>query len=90
MTGLDFSSVAAAVVTITQIVMKLLEGPLADFAGKWRLVIVTGLSLVLSVATGMFAGMTFLAALSTGAGLAALQVFAHQIYTQFFTTEAPK
>jgi low affinity Fe/Cu permease len=85
---LDFSSVSAIVITVTQILMQVLSGPLAEVAGKWRLLIVTGLSLVLAIATGLTAGMTFVAALLSGAGLAALQVFVHQIYTQFFQKAA--
>lgn len=81
-------SLIAIVITITQLLMKLLEGPLADVAGKFKILIVTGLSLVLAVATGVATGMSLLESLLAGGGLAALQVFIHQIYVQFFQKSA--
>jgi len=82
------ASTIAIVVTITQVLMKLLEGPLANVAGKFKLVIVSALSVVLAVATAMAAGTDLVTALFTGAGLAAVQVFLHQVYVQFFTKAA--
>lgn len=78
----------AIVITVTQFLMKLFEGPLANVAGKYKLVIVSALSVVSAVATAMAMGTDLVNALFTGAGLAAVQVFLHQIYVQFFTTKA--
>ena len=57
--------------------------PLASFAGKYRLLIVLGLTVAASVVGLMSQGVTFFAALVNGATLSALQVFAHQVYKQF-------
>ena len=80
-------SVVAIVISITQILMALLNGPLENVAGKYKLLLVTFLSLVLAVASGISTGMDLGTALFTGAGLAALQVFGNQVWKQFFAKE---
>jgi hypothetical protein len=77
-------TVPLIVVAVTQFLMQAFSGPLAALAGKWRLLIVTGLSLITAVASGVTTGMSLGSALLSGAGLAALQVFGHQLYVQFF------
>lgn len=72
------------VVGAAQILMRLFQTPLANFTGKVRLVAVAFFSLVGAVAAGMTGGISVLGSLLSGAGLAAIQVFIHQIYTQFF------
>lgn len=70
---------------IAQLVMAGFQTPLADMAGKWRLLIVAAVSLVATVLGGMVAGLSVIGALGSGAGLVALQVLASQIWKQFFT-----
>lgn len=73
----------AAVAAVVQIVMLFFKSTLSGFAGKYRLLIVTGLTVVASVVGLMGQGMTLTAALLNGATLTAVQVFAHQLWKQF-------
>lgn len=70
-------------VLITQVLMFLARSPLADLAGKWKLAIVTGVSLLATVIAGKVAGQTWMAALLSGPVVAAAQVFFHQIFDNF-------
>ena len=73
----------ALVAAIVQIVMMFFKTSLASFAGKHRLLIVMGLTVVGSIVGLMSQGMSFTAALVNGATLSGMQVFAHQLYKQF-------
>ena len=89
--GLGGSSGAGAMgiaVLITQVLLFLARSPLADLAGRWKLAIVTGVSLVATVVAGKVAGQTWAAALLSGPVVTAAQVFAHQLFAQF--KPAPK
>jgi hypothetical protein len=82
------ASVLAIAAGIAQLVMKFFQTPLADFAGKYKLLIVSGVSVVATVLGAMVTGLSFGAAILSGGAIAALQVFLHQIYTHFFAKEA--
>lgn len=69
---------------VTQLAMRLLQTPLANVAGKWRLTLVAALSVVGIVLGGMVTGLPFMGALLTAPALAAFQVLLNQIYKQFF------
>lgn len=90
--GLKGASTLAIVAFVVQTVMHLFRTPLANFAGKWKLVIVVSLSLVGTVLGLMVQGMGFLPALFNGATLAAVQVLVNQVIKQFSEkpAEAPK
>lgn len=69
---------------LTQLVMLLFQTPMAEMAGKWRLVIVSALSVIGVVLGALVTGMPIGQALLSGPALAALQVFINQVYKQFF------
>lgn len=73
---------------VTQLVMLLARTKIGDLAGKWKLLIVSGLTIVITILGFMAQGTTFAAALFSGATLAAVQVFVHQLITQL--SEKPK
>lgn len=78
------TGVIAIVLSVTQILMKLLDSALGEqFLGKFKFLAVSFLSLVTAVAGGLALGQDFLTSLLSGAGLAAVQVFAHQFYLLF-------
>ena len=72
----------AIVLAIVQILMKLSKTMLGKLAGKWNLLLVTGLTLVASVASAMLSGGSLLGALMSGGVLVAAQVFINQIIKQ--------
>ena len=78
----------ALVAAVVQIVMMFFKTSLANFAGKYRLLIVLGLTLFGSVVGLMSQGVSLAAALVNGATLSAAQVFAHQLYKQFIEKSA--
>jgi hypothetical protein len=71
------------VIIITQLLMQFLKTPLANFASKYKLLLVTFFSLVLGIAGLMKEGLSFGAAIIHSSTIAAIQVFIHQIYKQF-------
>lgn len=81
--GLKGASMLAIVVGVSQLVLGFSNSALGDIEGKFKLLIVSGTTVVGTVAGMVTTGMTWTAALFSGAGLAALQVFIHQLYTQF-------
>ncbi len=78
--GMQGLVLAAAAV---QTVMLFFRSPLSTFAGKYRLLIVLGLSVIASIVGLMSQGLGLVAALVHGTTLAAGQVLAHQVYKQF-------
>lgn len=78
----------ALIAAVVQIVMMFFKTSLASFAGKYRLLIVLGLTVVASMVGLMSQGVSFTAALVNGATLSAIQVFAHQVYKQFIEKSA--
>lgn len=84
--GLTGLALAAAAV---QLVIMLLKTPLfgkifKSVTGEVKLLIVSGLSLVAGVIALRIAGLSLTESLLHSSTLAAFQVFAHQIYLQFF------
>lgn len=77
------ASALSIAVAVTQAVMLFFRTPLAAFAGKWRLMIVVGLSLVSTYLGLVFSGVSWGSALMAGPFIAGIQVLAHQIYLQF-------
>lgn len=80
--GLKSATVLGIVGLVIQAGLLFFRTQLANFAGKWKLVIVTGLSLVGGVVTLVSLGTPWLAALSSSATLASLQVFGNQLWKQ--------
>jgi len=85
--GLKGMGVLGIVAVVVQGLMLFFRTPLADFAGKWKLTIVLGLSLVGGVVGLVATGMAWLPALLHSTTLAAAQVFIHQLVKQ--VTEKP-
>ena len=77
------ASVLVVVAGVVQLLMKFFSTSLANFAGKYRLLVILSLTLVGSVIGLMSQGMTLSAALLNGATLTAFQVLINQIYKQF-------
>lgn len=81
--GIKGMGLHAIVVGVVQLVMVFFKTSLSDFAGKWKLTIVTGLTFLGALLTAYFQSMDLLGALLNGAVLSALQVFASQLVKQF-------
>jgi hypothetical protein len=73
---------AALAVAVVQGLMLFFRTSLANFAGKWKLVIVSGLSFIMAFLGVMVTGASWQTALFNGAVLSAFQVFANQAYKQ--------
>lgn len=69
-------------VLVTQIVMFLIQSKAGDLAGKWKLAIMAGVSMVSAFLAQLVAGDTWLAALTNGIFITAVQNFVHQLITQ--------
>lgn len=80
-TSMKGASALAIAVAVTQLVMKVAQSPLGNLAGKWKLLIVTGISIVATYLGLVSAGTSWLSALIAGPLIAAVQVFAHQLIT---------
>lgn len=78
---------AALAVVVIQGLMLFFRTNLADFAGKWKLLIVSGLSFVAAFVGILSTGAPWTTALVDGAVLAAFQVFANQIWKQVATSK---
>ncbi|MCC6811339.1 MAG: hypothetical protein IT381_28170 [Deltaproteobacteria bacterium] len=89
-TSFKGASALAIAVGVTQLVMKLAQSPLGNLAGKWKLIVVTGVSIVATYLGLVAAGTSWLSALIAGPLLAALQVFAHQLITTLKPTPPPE
>lgn len=82
--GLKGASTLAIIAFIVQLLMLLLRTQLGAFAGKWRLVVVLGLTMVGGVIALKMQGMEWVAAILHSSTLAAAQVFGHQMFKQFY------
>lgn len=78
----------AIIAGVVQLLMLFFRTSLSNFAGKWKLLIVSGLTVAATVVGLMSQGMTLLAALVNGATLAAVQVFVHQLWKQINESKA--
>jgi len=81
--GLKGASTLAIVALIVQLIMKFFKTPLANFAGKYRLIVVSGLTVIGGMVGLVAQGSTWLSALVSASVIAAIQVFFHQIVTQY-------
>ena len=85
----------AIIAGAVQLLMMLLKTPfiskfIPKLTGVTKILIVSGLTVVSGVIALMVEGQTFLAALLSSANLAAIQVFANQLFKQFTKKEEPK
>ena len=81
MKGMSALGIAAAV---AQLLLKFMATPLSKFAGKYKLLAITVLTMVAGVLGLMMASdVSFMAALMHSTTLAAFQVFVHQLWKQF-------
>lgn len=85
--GLRGASALTIVVIVTQLGIKFMRTRWSELAGKWKLLIVSGFSVVASIAGLMVAGQPFAAALLDASTMPLVQVFLHQAWKQF--TEKP-
>ncbi len=81
--GLKGAGALGIAVVVTQAVMLFFRTPLAKFAGKWRLAIVAGVSVVSTVIALKATGLDFLACLVHAGTITSLQVFGNQLVKQF-------
>lgn len=82
--GLKGASALAIAAVVVQALMLALRSSLGEVAGKFRLLAVYLLSVVVGVITLRVAGVDLGAALVHTQTLAALQVLANQVFKQFF------
>lgn len=83
--GMSILAIAAGA---AQLLLKVASSSIGDLAGKYKLLIVSGVSVASVVLGGLLAGSPLFSVILSGAGLAAIQVFIHQIYTHFFIKAA--
>lgn len=76
-----FSALGIAML-VTQAVMLFFRTPLANFAGKWKLLIASGVAIVASFLGLLASGVEWKLALVHGTVLAAVNVFLHQLVKQ--------
>jgi hypothetical protein len=86
--GLKGAGTLAIVAFLVQLIMLLLRTQLGEFAGRWRLLAVLGLTMVGGVLGLKMQGMEWVAALMHSTTLAAAQVFGHQAFKQFAKKKA--
>lgn len=80
-------SILAVAVGITQLIMLFVNSKYGDIAGKWKLLIVSGVSLVSAFLGQLAIDVVWYVALTSGVVITALQVFVHQIYAQLNKTK---
>ena len=85
--GLKGATALGIAVFVVQAILLFFRTKLADFSGKWRIVIVAGLSVVVGTLSLLVSGLPITAALVHADTAAAVQVFIHQLWKQF--TEKP-
>lgn len=83
--GLKGAGALAISLIVVQAIMLFFRTPLANFAGKWRFLVVAGLSIVTGFIGMLVAGVDWKLALMHADVLAAVQVFFHQLVKQFLT-----
>lgn len=81
--GLKGATAVGIALLVVQAVMFFFRTKLAEFAGKWRLVIVTGLTLVTVVLGLVATGMPWMAALTNASTASAFSVLLNQFMKQF-------
>lgn len=88
MGSIEGQSVLGIAVGLAQLILTIANSSIGDLAGEYKLLIVTGVSLVATVLGGLASGGSLFAVLFSGVSIAAFQVFIHQIYVQFFAKKA--
>lgn len=78
---------SALIMAVVQGLMLMARSSIGNLAGKYKLLILTGLTLAASILAGLSQGQSFIAALLSGGALATLQVFIHQIMVQMGKAE---
>lgn len=81
--------VLGGAIVLTQIVDRIVDSQFGDIAGKWKLTIVTFVSMVSALLGQMATGQEWQVAIMSSAVLTAFQVFTNQIYKQFFDKDEP-
>lgn len=81
--SLEGASILGIALGISQLLMKALQSPLGDIAGKYRLLAVAVFNTAVVLVGAMASGATFLTAALSSVGLVAIQVLVNQIYKQF-------
>lgn len=87
--GLKGATALGIAVAVTQAVMLFFRTPLANFAGKWKLTIVSLLSCVATYLGLVSSGASWGVALLAAPFMAAIQVLASQFFLQFKKDQAP-
>lgn len=87
MKGLSTVALAAG---ITQLVMVFFKTPLAGFAGKYKLLLVSALTPIALLLAAMATGVSLKGALGQAPVITAIQVLVHQILKQFTESEQPQ
>ena len=82
--GVKGASSMAIAVLVAQVGLKLIQTSAGELLGKYKLLVVAGLTMLVSIVGMMVTGTELLPALLGSSGIAAVQVFLHQIYKQFF------
>ena len=89
--GLKGASALGVTAVVVQLVMKFLATPWADSLpakqGQYKLIVFLGCTLVSGILAQLAAGMELLPALFSSSTLAAVMVFANQLYKQFLVKE---
>lgn len=67
---------------VTQIIMRLVQSPLGNYAGKYKLLVYTGVSMVAGVLALKLTGIDWIGALTNSAVITAVGTFVHQIILQ--------
>lgn len=83
--GVSGMSQMAVIAAVVQLLMRLFKTPLGEYAGRWRLVIVSGLTFLGALIAGIASGSSLIGILLSGAVLTSMQVFVNQLYKQFKT-----
>ena len=83
-------SILALVAAGVQCLMLLARSPLGEKSGRFRLLVVSGLSLVGGVVGLMTQGMAVGSALAHSSTLAALQVFGFELYKKLVVEKQPQ
>jgi len=81
--GLKGASALGIAVVAVQAVLFFFRTKLAEFAGKWRLVIVTGLTVVVGILALVASGVPLMAALTHASTASAFSVLLNQFMKQF-------
>lgn len=83
MKGAGGMGAVAIILAVVQILMKLSKTFIGDLAGRWKITIVTGLTLAGSILGAIMQGGSIWSALITGGVLSTAQVFVNQLVKQF-------